>query len=126
MAPENLFAGAYLDRRAEARLHDDWIGEARSDPETLYVAMRGGAALTRAPGEGGHTRIAFLAGADMRVQAATPEQMVLFAAIFGALAVALGLFLSVSLDTPGGPSIVLMLALFFAAAMFPTVVRGRS
>ena len=42
------------------------------------------------------------------------------------LAVVLGLFLSVSLDTPGGPSIVLMLALFFAAAMFPTVVRGRS
>ena len=77
MAPENLFAGAYLDRRAEARLHDDWIGEARSDPDTLYVAMRGGAALTLASGEGGHTRIAFLAGADMRVQAATPEQMVL-------------------------------------------------
>jgi zinc transport system permease protein len=55
----------------------------------------------------------------------TPEQMALFAAIFGALSVALGLFVSVSFDTPGGPSIVLMLALFFVAAIFPTVLRGR-
>jgi ABC-type Mn2+/Zn2+ transport system permease subunit len=39
--------------------------------------------------------------------------------------VALGLFVSVTFDTPGGPSIVLMLALFFAAAIFPTVLRGR-
>ena len=72
--------------------------------------------------------VAFLImpAAAARPLSETPEQMVLFAAIFGALAVVLGLFLSVSLDTPGGPSIVLMLALFFAAAMFPTVVRGRS
>jgi zinc transport system permease protein len=53
----------------------------------------------------------------------TPEQMVVFAAIFGALAVALGLFLSLALDTPGGPSIVVVLALFFAVAIIPTVVR---
>jgi len=77
MAPENLFAGAYLDRRAEARFHDDWIGEARSDPDTLYVAMRGGAALTLAPPEGGISRIAFLAGGDSRVLTAAPEEMVL-------------------------------------------------
>jgi ABC-type Mn2+/Zn2+ transport system permease subunit len=41
------------------------------------------------------------------------------------LSVALGLFLSVSLDTPGGPSIVLMLALFFIAAVFPSLLRQR-
>ena len=54
-----------------------------------------------------------------------PEQMAVFAAIFGMLSVALGLFLSVALDTPGGPSIVLMLAVFFIAAAFPTILRGR-
>jgi zinc transport system permease protein len=48
---------------------------------------------------------------------------VVFAAIFGALAVALGLFLSLALDTPGGPSIVVVLALFFVVAIIPTVVR---
>jgi ABC-type Mn2+/Zn2+ transport system permease subunit len=39
--------------------------------------------------------------------------------------VALGLFLSVTFDAPGGPSIVVMLALFFAVAILPTVLRGR-
>ena len=71
--------------------------------------------------------IAFLImpAAAARPLSETPEQMVLFAAIFGALAVALGLFLSLSLDTPGGPSIVLMMALFFAIAIVPTVVSRR-
>ncbi len=71
--------------------------------------------------------IAFLImpAAAARPLSETPEQMALFAAIFGALSVVLGLFLSVSFDTPGGPSIVLVLALFFAAAIFPTVLRGR-
>jgi zinc transport system permease protein len=71
--------------------------------------------------------IAFLImpAAAARPLSETPEQMVLFAAIFGALSVALGLFLSVSFDTPGGPSIVLVLALFFAAAILPAVLRGR-
>ena len=56
--------------------------------------------------------IAFLImpAAAARPLSETPEQMALFAAIFGSLSVALGLFLSVSLDTPGGPSIVLVLA----------------
>jgi ABC-type Mn2+/Zn2+ transport system permease subunit len=39
--------------------------------------------------------------------------------------VALGLFLSVSFDTPGGPSIVLVLALIFVAAILPAAVRGQ-
>jgi zinc transport system permease protein len=71
--------------------------------------------------------IAFLImpAAAARPLSETPEQMALIAAIFGALSVALGLFVSVTFDTPGGPSIVLMLALFFAAAIFPTVLRGR-
>jgi zinc transport system permease protein len=71
--------------------------------------------------------IAFLImpAAAARPLSETPEQMALFAAIFGALSVALGLFVSLTFDTPGGPSIVLILALFFAAAIFPTVLRGR-
>jgi zinc transport system permease protein len=71
--------------------------------------------------------IAFLImpAAAARPLAETPEQMALFAAIFGVLSVASGLFLSISLDTPGGPSIVLVLAVFFAASIFPTVLRGH-
>jgi zinc transport system permease protein len=71
--------------------------------------------------------IAFLImpAAAARPLSETPEQMALFAAIFGSLAVALGLFLSVSFDTPGGPSIVLVLALIFVAAIFPAAVRGQ-
>jgi zinc transport system permease protein len=70
--------------------------------------------------------IAFLImpAAAARPLSETPEQMALFAAIFGTLSVALGLFLSVSFDTPGGPSIVLVLALFFVAAIVPAVLRG--
>jgi zinc transport system permease protein len=70
--------------------------------------------------------IAFLImpAAAARPLSENPEQMALFAAIFGSLSVALGLFLSVSLDTPGGPSIVLVMAAFFVAAIVPTVLRG--
>jgi zinc transport system permease protein len=70
--------------------------------------------------------IAFLImpAAAARPLSETPEQMALFAAIFGGLSVALGLFLSVTFDTPGGPTIVVMLALFFAVAILPTVLRG--
>lgn len=55
----------------------------------------------------------------------SPEQMALFAAIFGALGVALGLFLSVSFDLPGGPSIVLVMAAIFAASIVPAALRRR-
>jgi ABC-type Mn2+/Zn2+ transport system permease subunit len=41
------------------------------------------------------------------------------------LAVALGLFLSVSFDMPGGPSIVLVLGVLFAASIIPAITRQR-
>jgi zinc transport system permease protein len=71
--------------------------------------------------------IAFLImpAAAARPLSETPEQMALFAAIFGMLSVVLGLFVSVSFDTPGGPSIVLMLALFFVVSIIPTILRQR-
>jgi len=75
MAPENLFAGAYLDRRAEARLHEDWLAQAQADTGTLFLAMRAGAALTSM---GSHPpRITFLTGSDPRVAAAAGAEMVL-------------------------------------------------
>ena len=75
MASENLFAGAYLDRRAEARLRDDWLQQARSDSGTLYIVMRQAAALVAA---GDASRIAFLPGSDPRVASTTdPDRLLL-------------------------------------------------
>jgi zinc transport system permease protein len=69
--------------------------------------------------------IAFLImpAAAARPLARTPEQVVVIAALFGMIGVAGGLYLSFALDTPGGPSIVLVLAGLFAAAIVPSVVR---
>lgn len=82
MAQDNLFAGPYLDRRAEQRLDPQWIAVARDDPGTVYVLMREGAALMRraeVPGaDAAATRLAFVSGTDLRVAAlADPARMVL-------------------------------------------------
>jgi zinc transport system permease protein len=71
--------------------------------------------------------IAFLImpAAAARPLARTPEQMAVYAAAIGMAAVAAGLLLSLTLDTPGGPSIVLVLAALFAASIFPSVLRRR-
>jgi NAD+ diphosphatase len=75
MASENLFAGAYLDRRAEARLREDWLEQARSDADTLYIAMRESAALVDGADA---SRIVFLPGTDPRVAGTTnPDRMLL-------------------------------------------------
>ena len=57
--------------------------------------------------------VAFLIipAAAARPLASTPERMVVYAAAAGAIGVAGGLALSLWLDTPGGPSIVVVLAL---------------
>jgi zinc transport system permease protein len=69
--------------------------------------------------------IAFLImpAAAARPLARTPEQMAVIAGVLGMLAVAAGLFLSVTWDTPAGPSIVLMLAVLFAMSILPSVLR---
>ncbi|HEY7549894.1 MAG TPA: metal ABC transporter permease [Hyphomicrobiaceae bacterium] len=71
--------------------------------------------------------IAFLImpAAAARPLARTPEQMAVIAGGFGMLAVAAGLFLSVTWDTPAGPSIVLVLAALFAVSILPSVARWR-
>jgi NAD+ diphosphatase len=56
-----------MDRRADQRLRDDWLVEARADDDTLYLAMRLGAVLVHE--SGGATRVAFLSGSDARVAA---------------------------------------------------------
>lgn len=63
--------------------------------------------------------IAFLImpAAAARPLATTPERMALLAALIGAAGVVSGLWLSLALDTPGGPSIVLVLALFAAVSL---------
>jgi zinc transport system permease protein len=70
--------------------------------------------------------IAFLIipAAAARPFSETPEQMALFATILAMLAVAFGLFVSISIDAPGGPSIVLALSALFAVAMIPVAI-GR-
>jgi NAD+ diphosphatase len=78
MTSENLFAGPYLDRRAEARLRADWLAEARGDSHTIYICMREGAALVRAGDLAGTTNVAFLSGEDPRVAGTVdPERIVL-------------------------------------------------
>lgn len=78
MSPENPFAGAYLDRRAEARLRDDWLAEALADPDTRFLAMRQSAALVRPTAEDSPARAVFLANDDPRVAIhLDPERLVL-------------------------------------------------
>jgi NAD+ diphosphatase len=44
-SPFHVFAGPYLDRRAELRNADDWLAAARADRETRYVVAAGLAQL---------------------------------------------------------------------------------
>jgi zinc transport system permease protein len=60
-----------------------------------------------------------------RPLAETPEQMALIAAVLGMLGVAGGLYLSVVLDTPGGPSIVLVLTAIFVLTTVPALFRKQ-
>lgn len=70
VTPDNLFTGSFLDRRAEARLEQDWLERALRDAGTLFLGMRAGAALVRPGGEGALSRLAFLGVDDPRVSAA--------------------------------------------------------
>jgi NAD+ diphosphatase len=74
---ENLFSGAYLDRRAEARQSPDWLGEARSDTGTRYLLMRGTETLMVLAGND-IAAPRLLPGEDPRVAAATdPDRLLL-------------------------------------------------
>jgi zinc transport system permease protein len=111
-------------------VHEDLAAAEGTDTERTKLVFIGILALVVAIAikiVGVLLTIAFLImpAAAARPLSETPEQMAVFAAIFGMLAVAMGLFVSISFDTPGGPSIVLVLAAIFVASIFPTVVRHR-
>jgi zinc transport system permease protein len=71
------------------------------------------------------TSLLIIPAATARRFAGTPEQMALLAAGAGALAVCLGLFASLRLDTPSGPSIVLAAASLFLVAVLASAGRPR-
>ncbi len=57
--------------------------------------------------------------------ATTPERMVILTGIAGLIAVGLGFWLSLELDVPGGPAIVLMMALLAVCSIVAGQVRER-
>ncbi|MCB9946615.1 MAG: metal ABC transporter permease [Rhodospirillaceae bacterium] len=65
------------------------------------------------------TSLLIIPAAAARRLARTPEQMAAGAAAIGAVAVVAGLFSSLTLDTPSGPSIVVAAALLFAVSLTP-------
>lgn len=71
--------------------------------------------------------VAFLImpAAAARPLSQSPEQMAAIAGAIAVLAVLGGITMSMTLDTPGGPSIVAVLALFACASIAGAAVRGR-
>ena len=69
-----LFAGPFLERRAELRDDPGWANAARSDPATRYVLGTGGSQLIEASAS---VEIAFLSGADPLVAAASDDDLTL-------------------------------------------------
>ncbi|MBD24541.1 MAG: hypothetical protein CMG46_05995 [Candidatus Marinimicrobia bacterium] len=63
------------------------------------------------------TALLIIPAATSRRFASTPESMAIGAVTFGASAVLAGLFISLHLDTPSGPSIVVAAAVFFALSL---------
>ena len=61
--------------------------------------------------------LAIIPAAAARALSRTPEQMAILAAVLGAASAGLGLFGSLWLDTPSGPSIVAAAALVFLASL---------
>lgn len=74
------------------------------------------------------TALLIVPAASARRFAATPEQMAIVAAAFGAVSVAGGLFGSLQFDTPTGPTIVVAALAIFAVSLLPfgEFVRRRA
>ncbi len=69
------------------------------------------------------TSLLIIPAATARRFAATPEQMVLFAALVGIIAVSAGLYGSRQWDTPSGPSIVVGALVIFVISLMVPVSR---
>ena len=64
------------------------------------------------------TSLLIIPPATARKFAESPEKMALLASLIGASAILLGLFTAFYLDTPAGPTIVVIATLFFLLANF--------
>jgi len=71
------------------------------------------------------TALLIIPAATARQLARGPEQMAVFAATLGAIAVVAGLFGSLEWDTPSGPSIVVAAAGLFVLVLLPVAVIAR-
>lgn len=69
-----LFAGPFLERRAELRDDPTWVAAARGDPATRYVLGAGATQLVTA---GQSVEIVFLEGSHALVAGASDEQLTL-------------------------------------------------
>ena len=67
------------------------------------------------------TSLLIIPAAAARRLARTPEQMAVIAALIAAVAVGLGLFGSLALDTPSGPSIVAAATVLFCLSLLPAL-----
>lgn len=72
------------------------------------------------------TSLMIIPAAAARGFVRTPEQMAVVAALFGALAVLLGLWGSFLADSPTGPSIVVAAAVLFVASSLAGLARPRA
>ena len=71
------------------------------------------------------TSLLIIPPAAARKLARTPEKMALFASLIGALSVVCGLIGAFFLDTPAGPTIVVVASIFFVVLYFgPRVARN--
>ena len=71
------------------------------------------------------TSMLIIPAATARRLSTGPEMMALVAAAIGAVAVFGGLQMSMTLDTPGGPSIIVVAAVFFIAVSAASVMIGH-
>jgi NAD+ diphosphatase len=69
----NFLAGPYIDRRAEVREHDDWLAEARRDPQTIFLLASGTALSVRSE----QAVAAFVDGNHPLVAGAAAESLIL-------------------------------------------------
>ncbi len=72
------------------------------------------------------TSLLIIPAAAARRFSSTPEVMAVLASLIGALAVAGGLFGSLTYDTPSGPSIVVAATILFLASLLPFRLRAES
>jgi zinc transport system permease protein len=71
------------------------------------------------------TSLLIIPAAAARRFSATPEVMAIVASLIGAVAVVLGLFGSLTYDTPSGPSIVVAALVLFLFSLLPAPRFGR-